>query len=55
MGKTKKEKERKMNHVPEDNELDNLDSFIEKRMIQNKALKKLIPENEKKQKGNKPS
>jgi len=49
MEELKNEKELTKKLVPDDEEFDDLDSFIEKRKIQNEALKKLIPENGKKQ------
>jgi len=49
MGKTKNDKELKPKEASEKNMLDDLESFIEKRKLQNDALKKLIPKNGEKQ------
>jgi hypothetical protein len=45
MGKIKPEKTLKPKKASDKNVLDDLDKFIEKRKLQNEALKKLISEN----------
>lgn len=50
MGNSKKETKPQERLHSEKDDLEDLDLFIEKRKTQNKALKKLIPENDKKQK-----